>query len=112
YLLPHLAENLVNKLNFKTIAIVKSRDAFGDAGTNGFVPEYEKRGGKIVATEGYNVGDRDFTAILTKIRALHPDAVYLSGLTTEAALVVRQMRQLGMQSAFVGHAGWQTSTFI
>jgi branched-chain amino acid transport system substrate-binding protein len=112
YLLPHLADSLINKLKFKTIAIVKSRDAFGDAGTDGFVPEYEKRGGKIIATEGYNVGDRDFTAILTKIRQLRPDAVYLAGLTTEAALVVRQMRQLGMQNAFVGHAGWQTSTFI
>ncbi len=112
YPLPHLAESLVNRLKIKTIAIVKSRDAFGDAGTNGFVPEFEKRGGKVVATEDYNVGDRDYTAILTKIRQLNPDAVYLSGLTTEAALVVRQMRQLGMQMPFVGHAGWQTSTFI
>jgi len=112
YLLPHLAESLVNRLKIKTIAIVKSRDAFGDAGTTGFVPEFEKRGGKVVAIEDYNVGDRDYTAILTKIRQLNPDAVYLSGLTTEAALVVRQMRQLGMQMPFVGHAGWQTSTFI
>lgn len=112
YLLPHLAENLIDRLKFKTIAIVKSRDAFGDAGTEGFVPEYEKRGGKIIAVEGYNVGDRDYTAILTKIRQLKPDAVYLAGLTTEAALVVRQMRQLGMKTAFVGHAGWQTSTFV
>jgi len=112
YLLPHLAKSLVGTLNIKSVAIVKSRDTFGDAGSVGFVPEFEKLGGKVVATEGYNVGDRDFTAILTKIRALRPEAVYLSGLTTEAALVARQMRQLGMQMPLVGHAGWQTSTFV
>jgi branched-chain amino acid transport system substrate-binding protein len=112
YLLPHLADSLTKRLKIKTIAIVKSRDAFGEAGTKGFIPEFEKRGGKVIAIEDYNVGDRDFTAILTKIRQLKPDAVYLSGLTTEAALVVRQMRQLGMKMPFVGHAGWQTSTFV
>jgi branched-chain amino acid transport system substrate-binding protein len=112
YLLPHLAKSLTSDLNIKTIAIVKSRDAFGEAGSVGFIPEYQKLGGKVVAEEGYNVGDRDFTALLTKVRALRPDAVYLSGLTTEAALVARQMRQLGMTIPLVGHAGWQTSTFI
>lgn len=111
-LLPHLAKSLINTLNIKTVAIVKSRDAFGEAGSAGFIPEYQKLGGKVVAEEGYNVGDRDFTALLTKVRALRPDAIYLSGLTTEAALVARQMRQLGMQTPLVGHAGWQTTTFV
>ncbi|WJR76629.1 branched-chain amino acid ABC transporter substrate-binding protein [Bradyrhizobium sp. NP1] len=112
YLLPHLAKSLTADLKIMTIAIVKSRDAFGEAGSAGFIPEYQKLGGKVVAEEGYNVGDRDFTALLTKVRSLRPDAVYLSGLTTEAALVARQMRQLGMQMPLIGHAGWQTSTFI
>lgn len=112
YLLPRLAKSLTQDLKIKSIAIVKSRDAFGEAGSAGFIPEYEKLGGKIVAEEGYNVGDRDFTALLTKVRALRPEGVYLSGLTTEAALVARQMRQLGMQMPLIGHAGWQTSTFV
>lgn len=112
YLLPRFAESLINKLNIKTVAIVKSRDAFGESGVVGFIPEYEKHGGKVIAVEDYNVGDRDYTAILTKIRQLKPDAVYLSGLTTEAALVVRQMRQLGMKMPFVGYASFQTSTFV
>lgn len=112
YLLPRLAKSLTADLKIMNIAIVKSRDAFGEAGSAGFIPEYQKLGGKIVAEEGYNVGDRDFTALLTKVRALRPEAVYLSGLTTEAALVARQMRQLGMQVPLIGHAGWQTTTFV
>lgn len=112
YGLPLLGKSAATQLGIKTVAIVKSRDDYGTDVAKSFRVSFEESGGKIVAEEGYNIGDKDFAALLIKIRSSRPAGVFLAGLSTEAALVVRQMRQLGMTSIFLGHPGWQTQTFI
>ncbi len=109
---PPLAEKTYTNMGIKNVAIVKSRDDFGNDISAVFRKSYEQLGGKIVAEEGYNIGERDFTTLLTKIRALNPEAVMLFGYSTEAALVIRQMRQLGIEAPFLGASSWQTQTFI
>jgi branched-chain amino acid transport system substrate-binding protein len=110
--LPFLAEQAYNNLQLRRVAIVKSRDDYGKDVASEFRAHYEKLGGKILTEEEYNIGERDFSAILTKVRLANPDAVFLAGLSTEAALVVKQMRQLGMKQLYLGHPGWQSEAFV
>lgn len=111
YQFPLFGKRMHTEMGIRTVAIVRSRDDYGNDLSRAFASGFEKSGGKIVAEESYNIGDRDFTAMLTKIRPLRPDGIFLAGLSTEAALVARQMRQLGIKSTYLGHAGWSTKTF-
>lgn len=66
----------------------------------------------IVDVANYQTGDKDFTAILTNIKALNPDAIFAPGNFTESALLVKQARQLGIEAPFMGGDTWETQEFI
>ena len=69
-------------------------------------------GGKIVAEQTYNGGDKDFKGQLTAIKAANPEAVLITGYYTDVALMVRQGRQLGIQVPFFGGDGWESPKLI
>ena len=54
----------------------------------------------------YSSGDADFRAILTQVRAQKPDAIFATGYYPEAAIIVRQARELGMTMPILGGDGW------
>lgn len=66
----------------------------------------------IVDVANYQTGDKDFTAILTNMKAKNPDAVFAPGNFTESALLVKQARQLDMKIPFMGGDTWETQEFI
>ncbi|HEX5222930.1 MAG TPA: ABC transporter substrate-binding protein [Verrucomicrobiae bacterium] len=65
-------------------------------------------GGTIVAELDFNGGDKDFKAQLTAIKAANPDAVFVPGYYTDAALICVQAKQLGLTAPFVGGDGWES----
>jgi branched-chain amino acid transport system substrate-binding protein len=58
-------------------------------------------GGTLVAREGYRSGEMDFRAILGKIRGTNPEVIYLPTDMTQAAMIMKQGRSLGIKSIFV-----------
>ena len=105
-----------NKLGAKKAAIVQevSNDyAVGLA--KFFTDNFKKLTGDencIVAVSNYNTGDQDFTAQLTNIKSQNPDVIFAPGNFTESALVVKQARQLGIKTPFIGGDTWETPEFI
>jgi branched-chain amino acid transport system substrate-binding protein len=65
-------------------------------------------GGQIVADESYGEGDREFKAQLTKIKAANPQVIFVPGYYTEAALICRQARELGIAAVLMGGDGWDS----
>ena len=63
------------------------------------------KGVKEVLYEGINVGDKDFSALVSKIKASGADLVYWGGLFTEGGLIVRQMRDQGVKAPLMGGDG-------
>ena len=57
---------------------------------------------QLVAIERFKTGDRDFSAQLTKLRNLPHDALWISGTADEVGLIMRQAREMGIKSLFVG----------
>ncbi|GJD34932.1 branched-chain amino acid ABC transporter substrate-binding protein [Methylobacterium aerolatum] len=96
----------------QSIAIVSDTSDYGVANTKNFEKFYTAAGGKIVATEAAPVGTTDFRALLTKIKALSPDAIYFGGVVTEAALVRQQMVELGITAPMIGVDGFHDAEFI
>ncbi|MCL1836951.1 MAG: ABC transporter substrate-binding protein [Treponema sp.] len=66
----------------------------------------------ILATVNYNTGDLDFSAQLTTIRARNPDVIFAPGNYTESALVMKQARELGINTPIIGGDTWETPEFI
>lgn len=96
----------------KKIAIVADTSDYGLANVKAFTDFYTAAGGSIVATETAPVGTTDFRAILTKIKGTSPDAVYFGGVVTEAALVRKQMVELGLNIPMIGVDGFHDPEFI
>jgi len=101
---------------FKKVAIVQEVSNDYSVGLAKFFrEEFVKLTGdenSIVDIANYQTGDKDFTAILTNIKAQDPDAVFAPGNFTESALLVKQARQLGIDAQFMGGDTWETQEFI
>ena len=83
-----------------------------------FTAHFSGFGGAIVADEFYESGATDFAEQLTRIAAAAPEAVFLSGLPPEVALVTKQARALPLQNAageptlFLGADTWDNPTLL
>jgi len=73
-----------------------------------FIEEFEKMGGKVIANESYSKGDTDFRAQLTAIKRLKPEGVFVPGYYTDAGLIARQARELGLKVPLLGGDGWNS----
>ncbi len=74
-----------------------------------FRKTFKAQGGEIVADERYTSGDIEFRAQLTKIRGTHPDAIFVPGYYTEAGLIAKQARELGIGVPLLGGDGWDST---
>lgn len=70
-----------------------------------FKREYKKLGGKIVKNVRINSGDTDFKAMLSNIKAMKPKFVFFPIYSSEAGLIAKQARQLGLKAQFLGTDG-------
>ena len=80
-----------------------------------FTDEFKRLTGDenaIVAVSNYNTGDMDFTAQVTNLKSLNPDAVFAPGNYTESALLIKQARELGMDVPFLGGDTWEAPEFL
>ncbi len=66
---------------------------------------------KEVLYEGINIGEKDFSALVSKIKASGADLVYWGGLHTEGGLIVRQMRDQGVKAPLMGGDGITSDEF-
>ena len=69
-------------------------------------------GGTVVAEKNFSEGDKDFRAQLTAVKAAGVDAIFVPGYYTEAALIVRQARDLGLKVPFFGGDGWEAPQLL
>ncbi|HXG47988.1 MAG TPA: ABC transporter substrate-binding protein [Methylomirabilota bacterium] len=77
-----------------------------------FKEAFVAAGGQIVAELDFNGGDKDFKAQLTAIKSANPDAVFIPGYYTDAALICIQAKQLGLAVPLFGGDGWESEKLI
>ncbi len=92
----------------KTVALIYANDdAFSKSGFDTMKAAAEKAGLTILTIESFGSKDTDFSAQLTKIKSLKPDAVGISALVEPVSGVLLQARQLGFgkETLFIGGNG-------
>ncbi len=92
---------LADKFGSMKIAIVHDKTAYG----KGLADETRKtlngRGVRETMYEAYTAGEKDYTALVSKLKRNKIDVLYVGGYHTEAGLMVRQMREQGMSTRLV-----------
>lgn len=102
---------IVKKLGAKRVAVIHDKDTYGQGLADATRAQLRKNGLTEVLYEGLTRGEKDFNALVTKIRSLNADAVYFGGLHTEAGPLVRQMREQGVSAAFISGDGIVSEDF-
>ncbi len=96
----------------KAVIFVDNSSDYSKGLTEFFKKSFTARGGEILDEEGYLQKDQDFKTILTKVKALNPDFIYLPGYYEEVGRIVKQARELGMTMPIVGGDGWDSPTLV
>src|SRR6266404_234336 len=108
-----MANFATKTLKAKKVAVftdVKSDYSIGLA--RFFKQGFTSAGGQIIAELDYNGGDKDFKAELTAIKSANPDAVFVPGYYTDAALICIQAKQLGLNVPLFGGDGWESDQLV
>ncbi len=102
-----LAKFAFNDLKARKVAVLKDVSQDYSVGlTEAVQKTFTSLGGQVLDPVSYSSGDADFRAILTQVRAQKPDAIFATGYYPEAAIIVRQARELGMNMPILGGDGW------
>jgi branched-chain amino acid transport system substrate-binding protein len=104
-------EYIAANLKDKKIAIAHDKTTYG----KGLADETKKAMNALGVTEvlyeGVNTGERDFSALVSKIKASGADVVYWGGVHTEGGSILRQMRSAGVTAVMMGGDGIATNEF-
>jgi branched-chain amino acid transport system substrate-binding protein len=103
---------LITKIGYKTAAVIHDTTDYGKGHNEYFTKAFTKDGGKILGTFGVTADQQDFTAELTKIKALNPQVIYFGGLTPIGVRIRQQMDKLGIKAVFDGTSGIVSDAFI
>lgn len=108
-----MARFAAENLGLKKVAILKDVKSDYSVGlTQYFTDAFKEMGGAVVIEQAYSAGDQDFRAQLTAIKAKHPDAIVVPGYYTEAGLIARQTRELGIKAPLIGGDGWESEQLL
>lgn len=68
---------------------------------NAFMETFRELGGKVLLDEGYAPKTDDFRSILTKIKSVKPEVIFIPGYLEETAKIVTQAKEIGIESQFI-----------
>lgn len=72
---------------------------------------FAQRGGKITFSADYLQDETDFRALLAPLVKQQPDVVFLPGYPRDSAFIMKQARQMGIKSVFLGGDGWNKKMY-
>lgn len=102
---------LAKRFAGKKIAIVHDKTAYAQGLADETKKQLNKNGVQEVMYETITPGEKDYSALVSKLKAAGIEVLYYPGYFTEAGLIVRQMRQQGMNTVMVSGDALVTNDF-
>jgi branched-chain amino acid transport system substrate-binding protein len=91
---PNMANFLAEKLKVKTVYILDDSGAFGVGVADSFQKQAEAKGVKVIGRDRLDPKAADYTAILTKIKSMAPEAIYFGGVTQAGVKLAKQAYEI------------------
>src|ERR1700734_2983403 len=105
------ADLALGELKDAKIAIVHDKTTYGQGLADAAKGFMNAGGKKEVLYEGVNAGEKDYSAIVSKIKASGAEYLMWGGLHTEGGLIVRQMRDQGIKTVMISGDGITDTEF-
>lgn len=93
------------KLKLKKFAVIHDKTPYGQGLAEEFAKQFKKIGGTVLSFDGIGIGEKDFRALLTRIKANKPEGIYFGGVYSECGLIIRQARELGLNVPLISGDG-------
>jgi branched-chain amino acid transport system substrate-binding protein len=106
------AKLLANNLKLKNVAYIGVNDDWGRGGVEEFSRDLSAAGVKTAMKEYFDHGATDFYTLLTKLRGSKADAVFVAAETQDGSILVKQIKELGLDIKVFGVGSWATNDFI
>jgi len=84
------------------IAIVNDKSSYGKGLSDEFGRALNAKGIKEVMNEAITAGEKDYSALVSKLKGAQVEYLYFGGYKTEAGLIARQMRDQGLKTVIIG----------
>ena len=108
---PAGADFLFNK-GLTSVFIIQDKTAYGQGVADEFQKRFQTLGGMIVGSEGITAGEADYSAVEEMIRASGAQAVYFGGIYPEGGLLIKQLKEKGIDVAFLGPDGMDSAELV
>jgi branched-chain amino acid transport system substrate-binding protein len=105
------ADYIVKNFKGKKVAVVHDKTTYGQGLADETRKAMNAKGVKEVLYEGVNLGEKDFSALVSKIKASGAELVYWGGLHTEGGLIARQMKDQGVKAVMMSGDGIASDEF-
>ncbi|WP_419763996.1 MAG: branched-chain amino acid ABC transporter substrate-binding protein [Arcobacter sp.] len=96
------ADYMVNAKKYKNIVVISDYSSYSAGLGDATEASVKALGGNVVFRGKIKAGTQNFTAMLTKVKAMNPDVIYFSGYYTDGGLLRAQQKQLQINADFVG----------
>lgn len=108
-----MAQYAYDVLNARRVAIYgDSTTDYAKGLTAAFTKQFEKLGGSIMTTQYYAAKDTDFSSVLTNMKGMNFDALYIPGYYEEVGLIIKQARAMGMDCPIIGGDGFDSKSLL
>ena len=101
-----------NSLHAKRAAVINDNTTYAKGLADNTVAALKKVGVEVVYDDAITPGQMDYSPTLTHVAALNPDVIYYTGYFSEAGLLVKEARQVGLKMTFMGGDGTNDPTLM
>ena len=105
------AQYVLKSLKGKRVAIINDKGAYGVGLADAFKKTLNAGGVQEVLNDGLTPGDRDFSALTTRLKSEKVEVIYFGGYHPEGGLLVRQLADLGVKATIIGGDGLSNSEY-
>lgn len=105
------ASYALDKFAGKKVVVLHDKTPYGQGLADVAKAQLEGANQAPAMYEGINIGEKDFSALISKMKSASPDLVMWGGMHTEGGLILRQMREAGVNATMMSGDGITTSEF-
>lgn len=107
------ARFIFSELGAQRIAVLHDNTSYGEGLASTVAATFEELGGEVITFEVVDPEEQDFRPVLTVLAGQEPDLIYLGGYEAQAALIVQQMAEVGLEDTiFFSDDGVYTATYL
>jgi branched-chain amino acid transport system substrate-binding protein len=109
---PFAGDFVADTLKAKTVVVIHDKKVYGQGLALAFKGRVEEKGVKVPTVETVGENDKDFSAVLSRIKRFNADLIYYGGEYPAASLLTSQADQQGIKTPLMGGDGIFSGTYV